>query len=131
MRKILFRGKVKGSDKNPDGLWVYGFPYQENDEWFILYDFAGAFGNGRMQKNEVIKETVGQFTGLTDKNGKEIFEGDVFSDSLGYNAIVEWDEKNARYLGLTTKNRAIMYIGREPQVTVIGNIHDNPKLLNQ
>lgn len=131
MRTIKFKGKVKGSDKNPDGLWVYGFIYQENDKWFILYDFAGGFGHGRMQKNEVIPETIGQFIGLTDKNGKEIFDGDIFTDSLGNKAIVEWDERNARYLGFSIENRAIMYIGREPKVTVIGNIHDNPELLNQ
>lgn len=131
MRTIKFKGKVKGSDKNPDGLWVYGFLYQENDKMFILYDFSGGFGHGRMQKNEVISETIGQFIGLTDKNGKEIFDGDIFTDSLGNKAIVEWDEINARYLGFSIENRAIMYIGREPKVTVIGNIHDNPELLNK
>lgn len=77
---------------------------------------------------EVIPETVGQYTGLTDKNIKKIFEGDICKDSLNFVFAVKWDEKNSRFLGYTSKQKLI-YVGKEPKVEVIGNIYDNPKLL--
>lgn len=77
-----------------------------------------------------------QCTGLTDKNGKYIYEGDVIL--VGYykcKCKVVWDEKHARFIGLTNdKDVKLVYIdmvGRnnESAVEVIGNIYDNPELL--
>lgn len=71
-----------------------------------------------------------QYTGLKDKNGKEIYEGDIFRTSLGFVAVVKWDDDNGRFLGfIAGRERRIMYVGREPAVEVIGNIHENPELL--
>lgn len=131
MRKILFRGK-----RVNNGEWVVGDLFNTTKIVITTTSNKGIYTeNGsdifKYEYIEVHPDTIGQFTGLTDKNGKEIFDGDIFTDSLGNKAIVEWDERNARYLGFSIENRAIMYIGREPKVTVIGNIHDNPELLNQ
>lgn len=70
-----------------------------------------------------------QYTGLNDKNGKQIYEGDVFRTCQGIVAVVEW-EKEGRFLGFTLGGeKKIMYINREPAVEIIGNIHSNPELL--
>ena len=88
MREILFRGKRIDNDE-----WVYGSfcmdaVEQKNgrcgvDGFIRRYDFD----KGKMQMHEVDRETVGQFTGLNDKDGKRIFEGDI----IRYNTFNDFD----------------------------------------
>jgi uncharacterized phage protein (TIGR01671 family) len=75
-------------------------------------------------------ETVGQYTGLQSRNGVWIYDGDIFKTRNGVVAVVEWDENNGRFLGFTIeRERKIVYVGQEPAVEVIGNIHQNADLL--
>ncbi len=126
MREILFRGK-----RVDNGEWVYGAYYG----LCRMTKKAGDFGYAHLmrQSNDeplyrVDPETVGEYTGLTDKNGKRIFEGDILSDGDDTYKVV-FDEgvfqiENPHYI---TGIYVAIHIDKIDEV--IGNIHDNPELL--
>jgi uncharacterized phage protein (TIGR01671 family) len=131
MREYLFRGK--GID---NGEWVYGDlwcnPYGKRKVCIV----SPINDQGTTGGNAVNPETVGQYTGMLDKNGTKIFEGDICnfsnrSDIDNYGVVVyDADETEfgidygSTYLGLGRH-----YHSRD--VEVIGNIYDNPELLKE
>lgn len=128
MKEILFRGKRKDN-----GEWVYGFV--ANASHSIIGIFKNAFN---FFVEEVIPETVGQYTGLCDKNGNKIYEGDIlkFSDRLvkvqWHEYCGSWDCSFIKYIGEEKTSRE----DRRPNMwrwnaTIVGNIHDNPDFLEQ
>lgn len=125
MREILFRGK-----RIDNGKWVQGYLYRLSEKlnpFILLKSEKGA-------SYEVDAKTVGQYTGMVDKNGTKIFEGDICnfssrSDIDNYGVVVyDADETEfgidygSTYLGLGRH-----YHSRD--VEVIGNIYDNPNLI--
>ena len=119
MRKILFRGKRKDN-----GEWIMSSDICQPD-----YDEVYLWANGNW--TEVYPETVGQYTGLSDKNGKEIFEGDIVKGKDNSDKDIKVcgyvDFMNGSYVvagDLITRYRWIDY-----DLEVIGNIHDTPELL--
>ena len=119
MRKMLFRGKRKDN-----GEWIMSSDICQPD-----YDEVYLWAHGNW--TEVYSETVGQYTGLSDKNGKEIFEGDIVKGNDTSEKSVKVcgyiDFMNGSYVvvgDLITHYRWIDY-----KLEVIGNIHDTPELL--
>ena len=136
MRKILFRGKRK------DGKgWCFGnvqapFPTKENPSYNLWH-----MNDENHIQREVNPETVGQFTGLTDKNGKEIFEGDILytkfedkNEEKGYYEVyneVSFQFGAYGFIGEITGEFLPFSIYPIEKEIVIGNIHDNPELLTK
>ena len=123
MREILFRGK-----RINNGEWVEGSLCQEGDNDAVIIESLSCYSDGFMQAfgAAVDPATVGQFTGLLDKNGKRIFEGDIIrSQSRLYG--VEWVQDGfGAYDSDGNGGPLSLFAERYP---VIGNIHDNPELL--
>ena len=118
MREIKFRGKRKGEPNE----WLFGDLNQIDGHVFIFPRKIGSFTNS-YDYYEVIPETVGEFTGLEDKWGKEIFEGDIID--YGCNRF-----KPVEFIGSTfciCKNTAMPTL--ITLFPIVGNIHDNPELL--
>lgn len=136
LRTIKFRGFNKKR-----GIWLYGNYILNRGAHFIA---PQEFADGKMWEDyEVEEESIGQFTGLTDKNGKEIYEGDIVShpwkDPI-FGDLVETGEfvhsticfNNGAFVVNYRLQGEYIYLQdflRLKCLDVIGNIHDNPDLL--
>lgn len=141
MREILFRGK-----RVDNGEWMEGDLIQSRDKTYI-HPKANSFrvSETGLSKlivlREVYPETVGEYTGLTDKNGKKIFEGDILQDKFGQIKIVDYSDEWGAFRtcfvrALNDEGKIVATVGGASFVgtiwrkyEVIGNIHDNPELL--
>lgn len=148
-REILFRGK-----QVDNGEWVEGFYACVLDTHYIITGRFDSLTNGIINSEayKVDLSTVGQFTGLTDRNGVKIFEGDIVAVKVYNSPIFEnykvvwfvgdggfhlfrpkrekmdvgWDEKWGEIGYGTDLNDLVI---RQRMVEVLGNIYDNPELL--
>lgn len=129
MRTIKFRGNSIDTNE-----WLYGDLVRSSDmkRCAILVNDKSSY-----DECEVNPCTIGQFTGLYDKNGKEIYEGDIlrFGNSPSGVCEVKWNESIAAFcIRFSFENKlGIRPLGEwticERSIEVIGNIHDNPELL--
>lgn len=143
MKKIEFRAKRKS-----DGEWVYGTPIEiynkfvmANSFMVLGQDVTGANEDAGSILDEINPETIGQFTGMLDKNGKKIFEGDIvrFENKKTYRVLgAIWDDIGStnRYVLELYRPDAfnpicICYCENGTDFEVLGNIYDNPELLEK
>lgn len=131
MREIKFRGRRKNSSE-----WVYGAFLTIPKLCSYIYDVQP---DGQATRYLVDEDTVGQYVGLKDSEGREIYEGDVvrvvhygdesthtvkYFDDMDYPAFDLWPNFDCECNGLS-----FCKCENETTITVIGNVHDNPDLL--
>lgn len=123
MREIKFRGKTLDN-----GEWVYGDYHHRAGGVHCIIDMQPDFqGKVEYVIIQVDAETVGQFAGLHDKNGKEIYEGDIVRYDMGGECEVSYCIGGG-FAGFDL-SPAFHNEHQLKDVEVIGNIHDNPELL--
>ena len=126
MRTITFRGKDIETDKWVDGDLIQRMGYMPS----VMFPYES---NGKVRYGEcaVKRETVGQFTGITDKNGNDIYEGDIMNDPTSKCVgVVEWNSILCQFQ-LSWQNMhtaADLFFMVKCGSFVIGNIHDNPEM---
>jgi uncharacterized phage protein (TIGR01671 family) len=125
MRDIKFRGK-----SFDNGEWVYGdYHKRAGGVHCIIKMEPDENGKVVYVVHQVAPDTIGQFTGLHDKNGKEIYEGDIVRYDMGGECEVSYCVGGG-FAGFDLS--PAFHNGHQlTDVEVIGNIHDNPELLNK
>ena len=128
MREIKFRGKT------PDGRWVYGdLETRRLDGRCFIHTYT----EDRIYYTqfEILPDTIGQYTGLKDANGKEIYEGDVIeSPNPTCSHHIGYSEAEGGFIAFLCKT-GYYYCSLRPgwinefHKRVVGNIHDNPELM--
>ena len=138
MKEVLFRGKTIDENKWIQGSLVRALGYLDEDEkFFIIPEDALYYNHGEFDfVKEVRSETVGQYTGLYDKFNRRIFENDIVrvceDDGNEFcKGFVYFDKrKGTTYVKSQRSYRT--YVAMLTSITeVIGNIHDNPNLLDE
>lgn len=134
-REIKFRGK------RHNGSWVYGDLCTPANRFISIRENRYTYNGISHEEYEVYEDTIGQFTGLTDKKGREIYEGDVLRINNGdvicllvvtWNAEVgSWCLRFKEELKEGTRPLGRWLCDRDYDIELTGNIYDNKELLEE
>lgn len=124
MREILFRAKDKNTHE-----WVYGCYVRMLSAAGFVYAILVPAENPDESNTiyPIIPGTVGEYTGLTDKNGKKIFEGDIIKGVGDELFVIEWH--NGQFIAKCLHDWLFMFEAKTGEI--VGNIHDNPELVER
>lgn len=139
MRQILFRGKRADNGRWAEGYYICLNDVRGNGSHRIYTGYAETdCGDFYPDWVEVDPQTVGQYTGVNDKTGKRIFEGDIVLDKYKrekfgeVGEIIFVPERTAFELRLKQHPKYVVNVGSHiTSLRVIGNIYDNPELLEE
>ena len=106
--------------------WVYGYYVMEGTEYFSEPAY---YMEKRGKKIRVIPTSIGQYTGLLDKNKTEVYEGDIVHIKGEGNHAIKYSDTNARFDLDWNKAYFCDFISNDKDTEVIGNVHQNPELL--
>lgn len=122
MRDILFREK-----REDNGEWIEGVAFPDED-WSITI-WKQNHIDGSLNGYEVDPASIGRYTGMTDKNGKKIFEGDIcwFYGGEYYSGV--WEHNAIITITDIADDEQAFYLHNAEYCEVISNIHDNPEML--
>lgn len=124
-REIKFRGK-----RITDGEWLYGYYFVNRGKHFIVTDGLAPAGN-TFKDYEIDPMTIGQYTGLKDKNGREIYEGDVvcLGDTKRRTGVIVRSDTKPGFVLEVNGTAFDLYYRNQHRYEVIGNLHDNSELI--
>lgn len=135
MRQIKFRAKDTFKSEFFPQRWLYGTPVQDGDDIWLCVKKE----DKGIVSVKVDPSTIGQFTGVTDCHGKEIYEGDIIKvDELAMPCEVIWYDKTASFqlryhveggFNIPKDALGLWVQDYKSVITVVGNIHDNPELI--
>jgi len=130
MREIMFRGKHKYN-----GEWVYGYLIGNDVIVGDIVEFNDEYFNTEFWY-KVDPQTVGQYTGLKDRNGQEIYEGDILENEHGNKFFIHYFIPDCKFMSVLVESygnedqyELDEYLDPWVYCEVIGNISDNPELL--
>ena len=136
------KAKRKDNGKWVEGYYIYhikrticplGDSVKPEDEQHVI--MQDGFSDWNMPRNTVVYEinpdTICQYTGLTDKNGKKIWENDIVRNKKGDIGVAQWFEEHAAFMIWNKTKNCVCYLAENDfsKIEVIGNIFDNPYLL--
>ena len=131
MRYIRFRGKIKDNGEWVKGSYVYAHKWYGSGA--AGHFITSIYGDRRV---EIDPDTLGQYTGLDDKNGVGIYEGDIIQGFLSYTkedrAFIKYEEESMGFVPVPAFDEMsgrIFEVQNSKDIEVIGNIYDNPELL--
>lgn len=128
MREILFKAK-----RLDNGEWVEGYYVYCRKRHYILPVLNKAIGFDEREDEwvEVDPDTICQYTGLTDKNGKKIWENDIVRNEKGDIGVAQWFEEHAAFMIWNKTKNCVCYLAENDfsKIEIVGNEFYNPELL--